>query len=91
MGVMPPSEEDRRKVAAVMASDPAVASVDGFVCQYAASFCELLMALNRSLIVIANVRIEAGRVDHPDQFRRWAGNLRRIAASTRNVVAANNR
>eukprot|EP00965_Chrysotila_dentata_P056132 1860433-Pleurochrysis_carterae.AAC.5 len=52
--------------------------------------CELYMPFNRSLLVLASVNLELGR-ENPQRWAEWVASLRAIAASPRNVVAANNR
>ena len=64
---------------------------DVFVCQYLTSLCEVYMGFNRSILIIAPVRYELGRHDDADKWEQLNVNLRRIASSPRNVVAANNR
>ena len=48
------------------------------------------MPFNRSLIAIASTRYEIGR-HSAARWRAWNENLRKIASSPRNVVAANNK
>jgi hypothetical protein len=65
-------------------------SADAFLCTYAFASCvELFMPFNRSIIVIFTTRFETGRHD-AKSWRSWIQQLRRVAASPYNVVAANN-
>ena len=73
--------------------DPEMRAVDVFVCQHAAELAELYMAFahGRALYVSVSTRFDFGRDHDPGATRRWANNLRRIAQSRSNVIAANNR
>ena len=64
-------------------------SVDAFVCLHPAATCELFMPFNRSIIIVATTRYDAGRRSIGD-WRRWNDRLALITADSRNVVAANN-
>ena len=71
-------------------ADTEMATVDAFLCLHATALCELYLPFNRSLIVVASTRYEIGRHD-AESWRQWNDNLRRIASSPYNVIAANNR
>ena len=79
----------RREFYDAYKDDPEMATVDAFVCQHAAGLCEVFMAFDRPLVVVASTRYEIGRHD-PKRWKAWSANLRRIAADPRNIVAANN-
>jgi len=70
-------------------NDAEMQSVDAFVCFHPASMCELFMQFNKSLIVIASTRYELGRFG-VDRWKTWNNHLVHIAATSTNVVAANN-
>ena len=74
---------------AVYGSDPEFQSVDAFVCQHPAATCELFVPFNRTIIILATIRYDNGRLGVSD-WMRWNDGLTRIAADERNVVAANN-
>ena len=70
-------------------NDPQMKQVDAFLCHHAAGLCEVFMAFNKSLVVVASTRYEIGRYD-AERWKLWNNNLRAIAAHPRNIVAANN-
>eukprot|EP01032_Pedospumella_encystans_P020206 gene20206-22959_t len=71
-------------------TDPVMKSVDAYLCTHAASMCELFMPFQKPMVVIASTRYEIGRLDAVS-WQRWNENLRLIAASPYNTIAANNR
>lgn len=64
-------------------------SVDAFICMHPAATCELFIPFNRTLIILATIRYDNGRVAVRD-WRRWNTRLADIAADSRNIIAANN-
>lgn len=86
---MNPSEETRQKFYNFYKEKKEMSLVDAFVCFHPASMCEIYMAFNRSIIVIASTRYELGRFQ-ADQWKAWNDNLKKIASDPKNLVAANN-
>jgi len=69
--------------------DPALKSVDAFLCYDPIFLCELFEPFNRSLIIIATGRYYVGR-GAKKTWKRWNRKLSRLAASPRHVIGANN-
>jgi hypothetical protein len=80
----------RERFYAEYKSDPEMLTVDAFFCHHLASICELYMAFDRPLIVVASTRYGLGR-GPALHWSKWNDNLRAIASNARNVVAANNK
>lgn len=92
----------RRRFFDAYKDDPEFKRVDAFICSHPVANCELYMPFNRSIIVYATTRAEFGRFDDvvawrqkdinarsPFRWEEWVQNLRLIAATPGNIVAAN--
>lgn len=64
-------------------------NVDIFYCDYPISLCEVYMAFNKPMILVAPTRYEIGRHDE-HSWQRLNENLQVIASSKANTLAANN-
>lgn len=71
-------------------NDPRMNTVDAFVCHHNFALCELFMAFNRPLILVASSRYENGRWS-ADAWHRLNDNVRAISRRSENTIAANNR
>jgi hypothetical protein len=71
-------------------NDPEFMRVDAVVFFHLPSLAEAYMALNKSLVIVSSTRFELGRLA-PDRMQRLVNNLRRIASSPFNTIAANNK
>jgi len=69
--------------------DSGFAGVDAFLVHHPPGTCELFMAFNKSVVVLASVNLELGR-ENPARFNLLTRNLRLLAKDPRNVMAANN-
>jgi hypothetical protein len=70
------------------ARDEEFKTVDAVVCFLPLSMCELYLALNKSVFMIAAVRYEHGQGESR-QWARFNRVIQRVAANPRNLVAAN--
>ena len=84
-------------------SDMEFLQMDAVMCSHPVANCELYLPFNKSIIVYATTRLEFGRLDTNIDWRRpflkdggihrwveWLRNLRAIASSRNNLIAANN-
>ena len=70
-------------------SDPWMNSFAGFLCEYSIALCEIYMAFDKPMILIAPTRYEVGRHEK-EAWMRLNENLRAISQNHVNTLAANN-
>eukprot|EP00668_Euglena_longa_P004810 GGOE01005634.1.p1 GENE.GGOE01005634.1~~GGOE01005634.1.p1 ORF type:complete len:446 (-),score=107.29 GGOE01005634.1:379-1692(-) len=85
------TEENVRDNFRYYRSDRLMADTDAFLCSFPASFCELWMPFNKSIIVLAAHRISIGRCSSR-RLRRLVEHIHAMNASIspRHFIAANN-
>jgi hypothetical protein len=79
----------RRHFFDALRHEPDFRATDAIICQFPASACELYMPFGKPLIVHPTHRFDLGRLSAP-AIRRWAHNLRAIAANPNCLVIASN-
>ncbi|CAF1234777.1 unnamed protein product, partial [Adineta ricciae] len=86
---MMPTEKVRQEFYEAYKNDVEMNRVDIFMCFHPVAMCELFMAFNRTIIVLASTRYELGRYKK-EAWMNWNKNLQIIAKNDRNVISANN-